>query len=362
MRVAFVWQGERIEAERIAPGTESIRVGWEEPDVPPTLADQVEASAKRPGWMTMLLPLVGPNAVMTEEVLDAEMVIKKRQIAWAVTRGIRLQKGNPRSAEEPLYTMSLNENLFEPLSPEATLEFEQGDGTPLMAKSGTLPHLWALHNSDAIAVNVFGYWKSRDCSQVAQYMGIPCDGIAGLSFEQKFRILPKGTKPNIDVAIKYRPGSEVDWVGIEAKLTETYPAKRRKLFDEKYFVTGGWWDGLPATRRLAESFRGDGNNTERTKRHLDRGQLIKHILGLRSSCRLRQCDPCRVRLVYLWYNVDSPEARRHQQEVEEFSAVLASDGVAFQAMTWQQLIQRIVNGEMEQHPSYAAYLEHRYLE
>jgi hypothetical protein len=239
MRVAFLWQGERIEAERIAPGTKSIRVGWEVPDVPSTMVAHVEASPKRPGWMTMSLPLVGPRAVMVEQVLDAETAIKKRQIAWAGTCGIQLQKGNPRSAEEPLYTQSLNENLFEPLSAEARMEFEQGDGTPLMAKNGSLPHLWALHNSDAIAVNVFGYWKARDCHRIARYLNIPRDGIMGLSFEQKFRILPQGTKPNIDVAIQYQPGSEVDWVGIEAKLTETYPAKRRKLFDEKYFATGG---------------------------------------------------------------------------------------------------------------------------
>jgi hypothetical protein len=74
-----------------------------------------------------------------------------------------------------------------------------------------------------------------------------------------------------------------------------------------------------------------------------------------------RCDPCRIRLIYLWYDVDSPEARRHQQEVEEFSAVLANDGVQFQAMTWQQLIRRFVDGERELHPSYTGYLERRYL-
>lgn len=361
MRVGFVWKGQRYEADRLASGTNNIRVGWLQSDVPLALASCVEPSPKRPGWMTMLLPIVGPDAVVIEEVLDALAVIKAQQTAWSATRRLRLQKGNPKSAEEAMYTHTLSDNLFEPLSREATTEFEQGDGTPLQAKNDTLPHLWALHNSDAIAANVFDYWKSRDCSQVVQYLDIPADGVIGLTFEQKFRILPQGTTPNIDVAIKYKPESEFEWVGIESKLTETYPAKRRNLFDEKYFAPGCWWDGIHNTRQLAESFRGDGKKTEAIKRHLNRGQLIKHVLGLRNACRLNQTDPSRVKLIYLWYDVDSPEARSHQQEVQEFAEVLARDEVQFSAMTWQSLINRIAEGEREHHPNYVEYLSVRYL-
>jgi len=365
MRVGFSWKGRQYEAEQIARGAKTIRIGWLDQDVPSRFSDCVASDPKRPGWMTVKLPLGGPDGIAIEDQ-DAQSLIKKRQSEWAASQGIRLQKGSAKSAKSSnaiLYTHSLHENLFEKLSAEVTKEFEQGDGRPLMGKKGSLPHFWALHNSDAIAANVFCYWKARDCSRVAHYLNIPKDGLANLTFEQKFRILPHGNKtaPNIDVAIQYAPGCVLDWVGIECKLTETYPAKRRHFFDEKYFVPGRWWDGLPGTRRLAESFRGDGRKTETTKRHLDRGQLIKHVLGLRNACRLKQTDPCRIKLIYLWYDVGLPEARLHEQEVEAFAAVLGRDGVQFQAMTWQHLIRALVEGEREQHPNYVDYLARRYL-
>jgi len=256
----------------------------------------------------------------------------------------------------------LCENLYEPLCAEATRDYEQGDGTPSKAKNGYLAHLWALYNSDAIAANVFNYWKTRDPGRMSVYLDVRSDIIESIQFERKFQILPQGTKPNIDVAIRCASGGEFDWIGIESKMVETYPAKRRKLFDEKYFAPGGtWWDGLPETRRLAESFRGDGSKTAPINRHLDRGQLIKHILGLRNACRKTGNDPSRIMLIYMWFDVDSPEARRHDQEVSEFAAVLTGDGVRFRSSTWQTLIKHLVEGEEETHPAYTAYLRDRYL-
>lgn len=272
-----------------------------------------------------------------------------------------LQKGHPRSPGEALYTPSLRENLFEPLCDDATREYAQGDGTPLKGKNGCLPHLWALHNSDAIAANVFHYWKIRDPGRVSHFLDAPV-GTASIHFERKFQILPRGTKPNIDVALRFAPGAELDWVGIESKMVETYPATRRKLFDEKYFAAGAtWWAGLDNTRLLAESFRGDGGKTEEVNRHLDRGQLIKHVLGLRNACRIAGTDPSRVMLMYFWFDVDSPEARRHEEEVAAFAPVLASDGVRFRAMTWQTVIGHVAEREQDRHPEYVAYLRTRYL-
>lgn len=294
--------------------------------------------------------------------MDAKSAILSQQVAWAKRRGIRLQKGNPKSRGDAYYTTSLGDNLFEPLCREAEIEYEQGDGTPLKSKNGSLPHLWALHNSDAIAVNVFHYWKTRSPATVARYLGIPEKGIESIHFEQKFQILPSGTKPNIDVAIRYCPNSELAWVGIESKMVETYPAVPRKLFDDKYFVVPAqWWTGLDATRRLAESFRGDGKKTETERHHLDRGQLIKHVLGLRSACRESNTDLCKVMLIYLWFDVDSSEAREHEKELAALADVLARDGVQFRAITWQELIGAMSESEREKHTEYVAYLCERYV-
>lgn len=293
---------------------------------------------------------------------DSSGLIKHAQIAWAKRHGIPLVKGSPATKEPPLYVRALKDNLFEPLSPESHREYEQGSGTPLASKDGCLPHLHATHNSDAIAANVFHYWKTRNPSRMAYYleMGTRSPRIPTVHFEQKFPILSRGTPPNIDVAIRHQNGCCCDWLGIESKLTETYPAERRKLFDHKYFDSAVNWDGLEQTKKLAESFRGDGKQQEQTKRHLDRGQLIKHLLGLRNSYR-QHGDPQHARLVYLWYDVGTEESRKHQLELKEFAAHLQNDKVRFQAMTWQDLISRIAEGERANHGQYVEYLLDRYL-
>jgi len=293
---------------------------------------------------------------------ESEEVIYKNQRAWASRCGIRLVKGSPGTKKPLLYVEKLDDNLFEPLCPEARLEYEHGNGTPLAGKNGRLPHLHAVHNSDALAANVFHYWKMREPSRVARYLDVGAKEpmSPSIHFEKKFHILPR-TPPNIDVAIRHQNGCCCDWVGIESKFVETYPAKRRKLFDDEYFGPSVCWSGLTTTRELAESFRGNGKEFEATEKHLDRGQLIKHLLGLQRRYREQGSDPKRARLVYLWYHVDTEESHRLQQEVVEFNRVLQSDGVLFKAMTWQELISRIVEAERANHGCYVEYLRDRYL-
>lgn len=298
-----------------------------------------------------------------EYLPDTATAIKRRQSEWAEQRRISLQPGNPRSSGPALYTYSLEANLFEQLGTAATEEFRQGDGSALSGKRGSRPHLWALHSSDALTVNVFNYWKKRNCAQMARYLDLPGDGAVDMHFEKKFPILSSGSKPpNIDVAIKFAPGFPCPWAGIECKFGEVYPAKRRKLFDEKYFAPGTQsWEGLRHTRKLAETFKGDGRIREKTARHLDRGQLIKHLLGLRNWCRSNNTDPSGIVLIYLWYDADSVEARLHEEEVSNFAETLKSDNVNFKHMTWQALITRVVEKASDGDCDYAAYLKDRYL-
>lgn len=51
----------------LARKTRRVRVGWPERDVPTSLAGLVEASDSKPGWKTLLLPIVGPDAVALQE-------------------------------------------------------------------------------------------------------------------------------------------------------------------------------------------------------------------------------------------------------------------------------------------------------
>ena len=178
----------------------------------------------------------------------------------------------------------------------------------------------------------------RHPSRVACYldMGTHRPTSPSIHFEKKFRILPSaGTCPNIDVAIRHENGRCCEWMGIESKFTETYPAKPQKFFDDKYFGPQVCWCGLGATRKLAETFRGSGKKLQTQKTHLDRGQLIKHLLGMRQCYARQSAHAPHLRLVYLWYNVGTEESCKHQREVECFADVLKDDGVFFQAMTWQ---------------------------
>jgi len=79
MRVAFLWNGQRYEAELLARGPKNARVGWLMADVQLALAACVKPSLKRSGWMTKLLPLSGPEAV-TVEVLPKLKKAKRASV------------------------------------------------------------------------------------------------------------------------------------------------------------------------------------------------------------------------------------------------------------------------------------------
>jgi len=86
--------------------------------------------------------------------------------------------------------------------------------------------------------------------------------------------------------------------------------------------------------------------------YLDVPQLIKHILGLTS------CYRGKFSLLYLWYKIDSNEAKQHEEELDEFS-IRIKDEISFQIMTYPELFNKI-----KQLPdvdsAYLKYLERRY--
>ncbi len=175
-------------------------------------------------------------------------------------------------------------------------------------------------------------------------------------------IQPQWRPPNVDVALEYQSNRELDWVGIESKFREPYPASRHRLIDHKYLAQSVLWDGLPETRRLAGSICGEDSGKEREKSHLYRGQLIKHLLGMRRNRVDNKKDARRVMLVYLWYEVPSDESDAHQREINDFGSILCKDNVLFKAMTWQDLIEKLALRSGDDHGDYHKYLKERYVD
>lgn len=278
-----------------------------------------------------------------------------RQTAWARNRGVKLI-GSKGARGRPAYTMSLDENLFQPLLPAVREAFEAGDGNEL-GTSGAPGKMQAVHSSSALAVNIFQYWKSisavpviaaacRLCRRGSQ---APCD----IHFEEKFPI-SDGFRyhPNIDVVIHNRPAAKIRGLAIECKFTEAYGAHKHAGLKGKYLKLSGSWDGLANLRGLAESI----SPTDDHYKHLHPAQLIKHILGLR-----RHFGHSGFRLLYLWYDVLVEDGARHRDEVKRFAEMARQDSIPFYSLTYQQLIANMAGELRQAHAAYISYLTERYL-
>ena len=262
------------------------------------------------------------------------------QLKWATQEKIPL---------EGYYTRRVEDNVFRnELHPETKKEYERGKGHELEGKRA---HMKALHSSSALVVNVFDYWRRQNRIQdIARYCG--AEGtINGMEFEKTHPIEGlERTPPHLDVEF-----TGTIPLAIESKFTETYHRKTRRdnrdTHLNEYLRHRDIWNGVPKTKALAENIvQQSGARTE--FEYLDVPQLIKHILGL--SCSYR--GP--FSLLYLWYRVNSNEAKQHEEELARFSACINGE-VSFSVMTYQVLINRIKqlkNADSD----YLVYLERRY--
>jgi hypothetical protein len=273
------------------------------------------------------------------EILAAEY-IAEYQLKWAAQRKISC---------EGSYTKKVEDNIFNhELHPDTRREYERGKGHEL---EGIRAHMKALHSSSALVVNVFDYWHRRnriqDIAKVCGAEGV----ISGMEFEKIHPI--KGVA-------KTPPHLDIEFAGpmplsIESKFTETYHRQTRRdnkdTHLDKYLKHREIWNGISKLRTLAESIvRRSGVRTD--FEYLDVPQLIKHILGLKSSYGGSFC------LLYLWYKVNSPEATRHEEELARFSASI-KDEINFRTMTYQDLFNRIRHLP-DVDSTYIEYLEQRY--
>jgi hypothetical protein len=204
----------------------------------------------------------------------------------------------------------------------------------------------ALHSSSALGVNAFEYWRFLDAAPLTKALGV--DPIARLEFEGRF---PTGVStPNLDVVLHTRDGA---MIAIESKFAEPYAGHQSTGLKQKYFdAASGRWErlGLAHCQELAIDI-----TTGRIRyRWLHAEQLLKHILGL-------ACDGREWELIYLWYSVSGPVTDAHLQEVRDFTAVVTADGIAFRAMTYQELFAVLAVRAGHAHDQYLEYMRNRYL-
>jgi len=261
--------------------------------------------------------------------------ILNQQQAWAEKRGIKLDENG--------YTLSLNDNLFRPLSPRSEEEFRFGRGDEL--SKGKMN---ALHSSSALVVNVFEYWRDRDVDFIAQACGAS-KGATSLHFERTYPTRLSGIPPHLDVEFHnplFRP------LVIEAKFTESYRRKTKRHIKDKY-LNSSLWKGLTGCESLVRLICEEEKSVTSFS-FLDTPQLLKHILGLTTKFGKRGFE-----LLYLWYDYrPSLEAEKHRREISEFEKCISSE-VSFRKMTYQELFKSIRDNP-EADPQYIGYLADRY--
>lgn len=262
-----------------------------------------------------------------------------QQQDWARRKGIRFDKDG--------YTLQLNDNLFLPLSPEIKAAFEAGSGDEL-GLSGKRGKMWALHSSSALAVNVFEYWRSRDADAIAKACGAP-EKMTQMQFEQTHPTPLRGKPPHLDVEFS-GAGSRV--LAVESKFTELYHYHTKRRIKEKYLSRPSLWAKLPRCEKLIRRIR-EEEKGKTSFAYLDIPQLLKHILGLSTEFGLQGFE-----LLYLWYEVPSPEAEKHRQEIREFREHIGNEA-RFRDMTYQELFEVIIEcPDVEE--DYISYLAGRY--
>ncbi|HZK97886.1 MAG TPA: hypothetical protein VFC67_27030 [Prolixibacteraceae bacterium] len=283
--------------------------------------------------------------------------IQAKQIAWANRKNIKLV-GSQTTKGLMIYTENINDNFFEPLSPETIKAFEKGDGGELKKKGKTLSKMQALHSSSVLGVNIFQYWKTigriPDIAYACGLCAKENTNSIDIKFEEKFEIsdtFPK--KPNIDVVMINSPDSNLIAYGTECKFSEAYSSRKHSGLKEKYITDiPDQWKGISQLKKFAENISPNDNDF----RFLHAAQLIKHILGLK-----KQYGKSSFRLLYLWYDVYGTEGVKHRKEIAIFKAIAEKDHIKFHSLSYQELIIKMSKKLYKGNEEYIDYMTDRYL-
>lgn len=266
---------------------------------------------------------------------------KARQRAWGREQGIRLYELD--------YCCEVEDNLFQPLSPETRRDFESGNGGEA-GRPGRRAKMRALHSSSALACNFFDYWRGRGLEPLARALGSPAR-FRELGFERKFPTGLRGNSPSFNVVLHAGDGTVI---AVESKFTEWMGRSAAKnRLGAGYFPPGRrlWGDrGLPGCQALAEEIRGGAV----AFKLLHAAHLLKHMLGLAAAGNAWK-------LLCLWYATPGSAAGLHAAELELFARKLGPDAARFGAMTYQDLFERLCRSlEGDGHGEWMSYMRTRY--
>lgn len=278
--------------------------------------------------------------------------IKSKQKAWANINNISLI-GSKNDRGEKCYTKERIDNFYRELSAESYRDIKSGDGNEL--GEGIYPgKIQALHSSSALTVNVFDYWRNLDDkSGIAKALLIPSININKIHFEKKYPILNDANiPPNIDIVFEYLNG---DCCAIECKFTEPFNKRQEAHgLKDKYLSGFKSWSIIPSIHQLSQSISPE----DKIYKYLQPAQLIKHIMGLLMKY---EDDKSKFRLIYLYYDAFGEEGYNHEKEIKDFNLIAQKDGLRFQAITWQEVILRLLKNSRNKHDDYVRYLFLRYL-
>lgn len=286
-----------------------------------------------------------------------EYIISK-QIQWAQNKNIPLI-GSKGERGRPTYTVTLSENLFEPLDSENVETICGGNGQELVGSPDSPAKMQALHSSSALGVNIFQYWQKRgllnEIAAACNFCRNGSDYSEKLVFEDKYKIRSKfNAPPNIDVVFHNQDNASYKLFAVECKFSESYGGRHHGGMAPVYLNEADLWKDLPALHELAKEISPDDNRYT----YLHAAQLIKHILGLRECLK---GEEKKFRLLYLWYDVLGQAGGDHRAEIEDFKQYTDAEGIKFHAMTYQELILRLAGEYRTDHLDYVKYLTERYL-
>jgi hypothetical protein len=288
--------------------------------------------------------------------MKAHEVILSKQIQWAKNHNIQLI-GSKGERGRPTYTLTLEQNLFEPLDERTKQQFSDGNGNEIQGSADNPAKMHALHSSSALGVNIFQYWQKRglynDIAAACGFCEKGSKNSSQIDFERKFPIKTKFVvPPNIDVVISRGDQKKGKLFAVECKFTEAYSTTKHEGLKDKYLEEGDLWLEFPVLHGLAKKI----NPEDHEFTFLHAAQLIKHILGLTKAVKKDG-----FKLLYLWYDALGKEGAKHREEIEIFAEYARADGVFFISKSYQELIISLANDYKVEHPVYIQYMTERYL-
>ena len=254
--------------------------------------------------------------------------------------------GHARDPRWNGYLPTFHDNLFQKLHALSEDEFRRGDGSELTDTPKRPAKMRALVSSSALAVNFFDAWRDADKVALSEALGTP--PIAGLEFEFKTKNYPvRPRSPNLDLLLRLQDGQ---LIAVESKFSEPYRSDDgHGALSARYFASSQtlWRDShLDGAQELASRLQPEWI-------HLDAPQLLKHLLGLANDPSKPAC------LLYLWFDTSKPDTLVHRREIADFSKAVASDSIAFQSRTYQDVFDRVPSGSSPV-DGWHAYMRERY--